>query len=225
MIPIWKDIAVFLDATPEGAEIGRHAAALASRYGAHLVGIYGIPHSVIHPEESYARGSSAISGVISRMRLQDETKAVTAARQFRALATDFDISSEFRVVWQNGLGDEGSLRALHADLIVAAHPRPVDLPINWTAEKLLLATGTPVLLVPSAWSGVTIGTKVLLAWNRSREARRAIIDALPFITAAKAVTILTVDSGRDPEMFGTEPGANVAEHLARHGAEAKVANV
>jgi hypothetical protein len=225
MISAWKDIAVFLDATAEGAVVGRHAAALASRHNAHLVGIYGVSHSAIHPAESYARGPKAIGGVFSRMRLADEAKALSAARHFGALAEEFGLSSEFRLVWQGGPGDEGALRALHCDLLVAAHPKPADLPDNWSAERLLLATGTPVLLVPTTWSGDTIGTRILMAWNRSREARRALNDALPFITAAAAVTILTVDGDRDPELFGSEAGVHVVEHLARHGARASVSNV
>jgi nucleotide-binding universal stress UspA family protein len=225
MISVWKDIAVFLDATAEGAKVGRHAAALASRHNAHLVGIYGVSHSATHPAESYARGSQAISDVISRTRLADEAKALTAARHFGSLAEEFGLSSEFRLVWQGGSGDEGALRALHCDLLVAAQPKPADLPDTWSAERLLLTTGTPVLLVPTTSSGDTIGTRVLIAWNRSREARRALNDALPFITTAEAVTVLTVDGDRHPELFGSEAGVHVVEHLARHGARASVSNV
>src|SRR3546814_18540760 len=97
------------------------------------------------------------------------------------------------------------LRALHCDLIVAAHPKPADLPSGWSAERLLLATGIPVLMIPAGWGGETIGENVMIAWNRSREARRAVNDAIPFINSASNVTNLTIDSGRKPERFGEEP--------------------
>ena len=225
MVPVWRDIAVFLDATAGGAQIGRHAAALARRHKAHLVGVYGVLRSAIHPAETYARGHEAIREVMFRQRLGNEKLALAAARHFASLTTEFGISSEFRIIWRDGSYDDGALRALHCDLIVAAHPKPVDLPASWSAEKLLLTTGTPVLLVPAAWLGDVIGESVLVAWNRSREARRAANDALPFITMAKSTTILTVDSDRDVELFGSEPGVNLVEHFARHGAHVTVANV
>ncbi|WP_162302014.1 universal stress protein [Croceibacterium ferulae] len=225
MIPIWKDVAVFLDSTPEGVAIGRHAAALARRHEAHLVGIYGLSHSEVHREETYARGPAALRSVYARMRNADAVKSTAAARAFAQMSDEFGISSEFRLVWRNDQSDDGALKALHCDLIVAAHPRPDDLPHNWSAERLLLVTGTPVLLVPSQWSGATIGTTVLVAWNRSREARRAVNDAMPFITTAERVVILTVDSDRDPARFGSEPGTHLAEHLARHDAHAQIVEV
>lgn len=221
MVPIFKDIAVFLDATSEGVRIGRQAAALARRHGAHLVGIYGLRHTNIHPAESYARGASAMRGVISRMRAVDDARVQAAARAFATLSDEFGISSEFRIVWRNEQGENGELSALQCDLIVAAHPKPGELPDNWSAERLLLATGTPVLLIPKAWTAETVGDTVLIAWNRSREARRAVNDAMPFITSAARVLIVTVDSDRDRERFGSEPGVHLVEHLARHDARAE----
>src|SRR3546814_7194811 len=80
-------------------------------------------------------------------------------------------------------------------------------------------------MIPAGWGGEAIGENVLIAWNRSREARRAVNDAIPFINSASNVTILTIDSGRNPERFGTEPGANLLEHLSRHGARVEIANI
>src|SRR3546814_18023181 len=96
------------------------------------------------------------------------------------------------------------LRALHCDLIVAAHPKPADLQSGWLAERLLLATGIPVLMIPAGWGGETIGENVMIAWNRSREERRAVNDAIPFNNYASNVTILTNDSGRNTQRFRSE---------------------
>lgn len=225
MLPAWRDIAVFLDATTVGEHIGRHAAALAQRHNAHLVGVYGVSHDKAHPAVSYTRGTAAIRGMVMRQRLADEQKAIAAARHFGELTRDYGIGSEFRIVWRDDLHDDGILRALHCDLIVAAHPKPADLPSGWSAERLLLTTGIPVLLVPSGWDGKTIGDNVLIAWNRSREARRAVNDAIPFINAASNVTVLTIDSDRNPERYGAEPGTNLLDHLFRHGARGEIVNV
>jgi hypothetical protein len=60
--------------------------------------------------------------------------------------------------------------------------------------KLLLSSGAPILVIPSGWKSELIGNKILLGWNASREARRAVADALPFLVAASSVTLLVVDS-------------------------------
>lgn len=221
MLTSWRDIAVFLDATPEGEHIGRQAAALAQRHEAHLVGVYGVVHTPVTPAESYARGA-AIASVSKHQREVDEQRGLTAARHFGELTREYQIGSEFRMVWRNSVTDDSVLRALQCDLIVSAHPRPADLPSNWSAERLLLESAIPVLLVPDGWSGDTIGSSVLIAWNRSKEARRAVNDAMPFIDAASAVTILTIDSDRNPDYYGDDPGANLLDHLERHGAKAEV---
>ncbi len=224
MLSTWRDIAVFLDASPSGEKIGRHAAALAKQHKAHLVGIYGVSRqSPQNHSEGFARGEAAIRQVLQRRREDEERKVLAAGHRFAELTSDYDISSEFRIVWRDRTDDDSVLRALHCDLIVAAHPRPHDLPANWSAERLLLTTGTPVLLIPEGWTGESLGNHLLIAWNRSREARRAVNDAMPFILEAARTTILIIDS--DHEHFGDNPGSNLLEHLKRHDANAEVANI
>lgn len=227
MLAEWRDIAVFLDASPVGERIGRHAALLARKHKAHLVGLYGIERPRGRGAfEGYARGQDAIRQVLEARRTAEEQKVLAAGRNFAELTNEIDITSEFRVVWNDNRDDEAVLRALQCDLLVAAHPKPDDLPSNWTAEQLLLATATPVLLVPNAWDATkAIGDVVLIAWNRSREARRAISDAMPFLAAASKVIILTVDADRDPERFGEDPGTNLLQHLKRHDAKVELAHV
>jgi nucleotide-binding universal stress UspA family protein len=222
----WRDIAVFLDASQAGARIGRHAARLAKRHEAHLVGVYGVARDEEGPHAAgYVRGTQAIREVIDRRRALDEQKVLSAGRYLAELGREYGISYEFRVVWSDDPKDDASLRALHCDLIVSAQPRPAGLPASWTGERLLLATGIPVLLIPDDWAGETVGETVLIAWNRSREARRAVGDALPFVAAADRVTVLVVDGDRNPEHFGESPGANLVEHLSRHEAKVDLASV
>src|SRR5271165_5559599 len=75
----WKSIAVFLDDTPQGEKIGDHAADLAQRCGAHLIGIHAISG---HPGEtaasSFARGKLAIDAVIHEQRVAEEHPATGA---------------------------------------------------------------------------------------------------------------------------------------------------
>src|SRR3981189_1692434 len=92
-------------------------------------------------------------------------------------------------------------------------------------EKLLLSSGPPILVIPSGWKSESIGNKILVGWNASREARRAVADALPFLVAAPSVTLFGVDSEEGAGRHGEEPGADIALYLARHGARVEVEQV
>lgn len=96
---------------------------------------------------------------------------------------------------------------------------------SWPPDRLLRTSGVPILIVPDTKVVAGVGDRVLVAWNASREARRAITDAMPFIAMAKAVTILVIDADKGIHYYGEEPGADLALHLARHGAHVEVTQV
>lgn len=222
MLPEYKDIAVFLDSSPRGRQIGSHAAMLARRYNAHLIGIYGLPQDD-RAQDGSVRGP-AIRAWLERRRQTDENNALAAGRTFADLSRTHAISSEFRLVWRDGMSEQDLLRGLHCDLIVSAHPKPDDLPDGWSGERLLLSMGTPVLIIPETWPQDTVGNNVLIAWNRSREARRAVADSMPFLYSASRVTILVVDGDRNSDYYGEMPGTNLCDHLSRHGVVVEVAH-
>lgn len=115
-------------------------------------------------------------------------------------------------------------RARCADLTVVAQvglgeqvaDRPGTLP-----DRLVLESGRPMLVVPPALSFPTVGRRVLVAWNQSREAARALADAMPMLRRAEQVWVLTID-----EHSGSRPGpdlrvAQAVAYLAEHGVAAK----
>ena len=75
-----------------------------------------------------------------------------------------------------------------------------------------------------AAKGETIGSRILVGWNATREARRAISDSLNFLVTAKSVTVLVIDPA-SRHRHGDEPGADIAIQLARHGAHVDVEQV
>ena len=74
----------------------------------------------------------------------------------------------------------------------------------------------PLLIIPNGWRGETVGRRIVMAWNASRQARRALADALPLMTAAESVDLLIVDPQSDEERHGEEPGADIAGYLVHH---------
>lgn len=222
MLSSWREVAVFLDASGEGERIGRQAAGVARDHEAHLIAVYGVEHAREHPHDSFVRGNEAIRDLMARRREEEERKVLLAGRRVEQISREYDVDSEFRVVWRDPEADKTVLRTLHCDLIVVAHPRLPGLPDGWSAERLLLNSGMPVLRIPSSWEGPIMARHVVIAWNRSREARRAINDAMPFICAAKTVTVLVVDPHELAEHAGHEPGSDLQRHLQRHDVTAEI---
>ncbi len=220
----FKSIAVFVDPTPAGEARISYAAGIACRHGAHLIGIFVVP-SIYggSAAESFVQGQQAIRQVIAGHQAREAATIDAAKLSFSAGCAREDVSFEFRFLRQADFHDGAALNSLHADLVIAGGPQPGGLPNDRSAEALLLATGVPFLLLPESWTGSTTG-HVVVAWNASREARRAITDALPFLVSAQSVTILVVDPHKNPR-HGEEPGADVARYLIRHGAKVAVERV
>lgn len=86
-------------------------------------------------------------------------------------------------------------------------------------EEIVRQSGGPVLLVPFAGSFTGIGRSVLVAWNGSREAARAVRDAMPLLAAAASVRVLSLHLR--PEHPPTDlPRVNIVDRLRRAGIDA-----
>lgn len=105
-----------------------------------------------------------------------------------------------------------------SDLVILGQSGPKD-PESYVAdnfmETVLLGAGSPVLLIPETGSFEAVGDRVLIAWNGSREAARAIRDAIPLLACATRVTVAAVSTAFKPGP--TEAScADVAAMLQRH---------
>jgi len=221
-----KNIGVFVDATPEGEKRIDYAATLAHQCGAHLAGIHVV--SAVRPEyrsDYYVIGEKAIRALLVGRKAADEAATSNVRRHFEAISAKRDLSAEFRVIRRGGPDEDLTLSSLHSDLVVIGQRELQELKGYASPEKLLLASGAPILIIPSGWKSESIGNKILVGWNASREARRAVADALPFLVAASSVTLLVVDSEQRARRNGEEPGADIALYLARHGARVEVEQV
>jgi nucleotide-binding universal stress UspA family protein len=221
-----KNIGVFVDATPEGEKRIDYAATLAHQCGAHLAGIHVV--SAVRPEhraDYYVIGEKAIRASLAWQKASDEAATTDVRRQFEAISAKRDLSAEFRVIRRGGSDEDLILSSLHSDLVVIGQRELQEMPGYLAPERLLLASGAPILVVPSGWKSEPIGKNILVGWNASREARRAVADALPFLVEAASVTLLVVDSDKRARRHGEEPGADIALYLARHGAQVEVAQV
>lgn len=219
-----KTIAVFVDPSPAGEARADYAVKLALRHRAHLVGVFVVPFGWDgNPAESFVRGQAAVRELIQRHTANEMAAAKTASQSFSTVTKREDISFEFRCLRPGEANEGAALNALHSDLVVVGGLQAGGLPHEWSAESLLLATGVPVLMLPEHWTG-SVAERVVVGWNASREARRAIIDALPLLEAARTTSILVVDSHKNGR-HGEEPGADVGLYLSRHGISVAVERI
>ena len=216
-----KTITVFLDASPAGKMRAAHAASLAQRWRAHLVGIHAVFAGVVLPASMcWARGKEALRQVVDYERQLDsnaETTASQVGEYFRLLCNDLGVSGEFRPIGREDTVREAIRIAFHSDLVVVGLPEPNGLPDYLSIDKLLLASSAPLLIVPTSWKGKTIGNKILIGWNETQEARRAVADAMPFLVAAESVTVLVVEPD-ERHQHSDNRGSDLTICVRRYGA-------
>jgi nucleotide-binding universal stress UspA family protein len=215
-----KDIVVNLSFGPARDVATDFAVSVAATFDAHLSGIafrydplvpvmadmYGIPSDVI--ESQRIENENAAKAAVGR--LDDAAKRAAVSAQARIL--EIPVSSAPNVFAQI---------ARRFDLSVIGQPEP-DKPAleRLIVESTLFDSGRPMLVVPYIQRDGLRLDRVMVCWDGSRSAARAVGDAMPFIVRAKAaeIVIVATESAKSDEM----PGADIAHHLARHGAKAEI---
>ena len=223
-----RDIMLHLDTSERCAERTRLAITLAARDGAHLAGVFVVdvppPGMTAGYEMAYAMGGT--DSLFEQLRTQAIAAAEPVRVEFETALRGAGVSGEWRIA--EGLAPELlALHARYADLSIIGQPAP-GAPFGTAAQDVtvsaLLTSGRPVLSVPYAGRFPTLGGHALVAWNASREAARAVNDALPLLRACQKVTVLAINPERGIRGHGDTPAADICLHLARHGINAEAAH-
>lgn len=218
----YKTILVHLDQPEYAGDRIRIAAELAMAENAHLIGAAMIGVSTLSFDRSHIEEKDpAVAGHLKFLR----ERASRFAADFEDIARKTGVQSyEGRVVdGESGYGI--CLQARYADLVVVGQTdldrrAPVvspDFP-----EFVLLHAGRPVMIVPNDGQVKSAGKSVLIAWNASQEATRAVTDSLPILRRADIVRVATFNPESELEAHGEEAGADIALFLARHGVNVEV---
>lgn len=128
--------------------------------------------------------------------------------------------------WQVSQGD--TVEALcHAsrwcDLVVLERPQLVpDAPTGWgMVSRTVFGASAPVLVVPESAACASVGARIVVAWNQSREAMLAIHGALPLLTRADQVIVLEGEAGENPFGLRYLPRLDLRGWLKRRGVAAE----
>jgi nucleotide-binding universal stress UspA family protein len=215
-----KDLLIHVDASAESDVRVEIAAELARRHDAHVTGLYVVdlvPYVADVATGAIAGRAGMIEAVSAlRQRATEEPHRVEA--RFRARLDAAGVAGEWRLA-ENVVAPTVALHARYADLTMLGQINPDNPPLGTAAdlvEHVMFAAGRPVLVIPYIAKPGPIGRNVLVGWNGSREAARALNDAIPFIAGADTVTVLAINPRHGIAGDGDVPAADIALHLARH---------
>lgn len=201
---------------------GEFAISIAERYGAHVLGLAFAYEPVIP--------GAVMGGIptefIESQRSEANDKAKAAVARFEETARRSGVSYEHRILNASlsGAADQFGRLGRRFDLVVVGQPeRDEAIPEEVLDEAALFESGRPVIFVPFIQKGPIRLDRVMMCWDGSRAATRAIADSLPLINRAKQIEVVIIGNG--PAKSGEVPGADLGTHLARHNLKVDVKRI
>ena len=209
---MFRDLLVHVDGSDAGRRRLQFAIDIALRTGARLNGLHVMPPPDVPPLYKPSQLDEAVANMSRKLaanaRAAKEAFKEEVARRLsdtRWFEADGDVA--------DGICD----RARYADLVIlgqyewqgphVVHPLPI-------AHSVVLRCGRPVLVVPAAVGPISFA-KAAIAWDGSREAVRAVHDALPLLALSQSVKIVTIIAPEAVE--SSDDAKHLSAHLANHG--------
>ena len=215
-----KTILVCLNHTERNAAVLKAASTLARKHDSHVIGLYVIPAVYVHPGISLHASTEVIE--IGRKFFEKHADAT------EALFNDTVQKEGLRGEWRKADG----LSHLVSTSVVE-HGRQADLVIVSQAgvnsddgseadfaERVVMESGRPVLIIPNAGNFDTVAENAVIGWNATRESARAAFEAVPLLANGAKAHITWVDSELRNYDNTSLPGAEIATSFARHGIDA-----
>lgn len=212
----FKSILINLDIDGPTDSVIKAACDLAQRLQAKLIGLCAADAAIpiTYPEVE----STAVE---AWQQLWDDIET-----RFKELHADFDrlVAGSVETEWRQSLGfPTGVLTkmARAADLVVLGATKGTasgNLRRAADPSSVVLETGRPALILASGADRVPL-ERALVTWKDTREARRAVADAVPLLSFAREVTVVTVAAADDSWVH--EGVADVVTFLSRHGIQAR----
>jgi nucleotide-binding universal stress UspA family protein len=213
-----KDLVVNLAPVAERDPATEFAISIAEAFEAHIAGISFAYEPIITP--TVMDGLSA--AWIDTQREDNFAAAQAAVDRFEAAVRRRGLSAEHRLL-EASLGSAATLFGAIArryDLAVVGQSGPDRMARDdLMVEAALLESGRPVIVVPFIQTKGLKLDRMLVCWDASRSAARAVADAMPLLRRTRAVEIVSVTAEGNPEEL---TGADIGEHLARHDLKVEV---
>lgn len=218
----FKTILVHVDESKHAVDCIRIASEIALTENAHLIGA-----AMTGVSRYLYRDMTIINndpGLISHMTFLRD-RASRALLQFEPLVQKIGVSSfEQRVIDDEAAGGI-CLQARYSDLVVIGQIDPDQTStaiLSDFPEYVLLNSVRPVLIIPYAGHFENVGKRILIAWDGSKEATRAVTNAIPLLKRAEIAHVVIFNNDDKTDIHGDQPGADIALYLARHGVRVEV---
>jgi len=210
------DVLVHLRSHEGESLAARVALTLARRTDAYVYGLYVAPMGSV----AFSTPETVVFQVHEADHLYEEARG--QGDWWKSMLTQHDVAGEWLVA--QGEPVEAICHAARwCDLVVAKRPKlNPDAPVGWgTVSRTVFGAGVPVVVVPETTKVTDIGARMLIAWNHSREATRAIRGALPLLLRAEKIVVL--DGAEQSAIIGARhmPQLDLRGYFARHGVNAE----
>jgi nucleotide-binding universal stress UspA family protein len=217
-----KDIVANLAVGAPNDVVTDFAVSVAATFSAHLSAVAFLYDPILPPVDM----AGIPADIVESIRAENERAAKAAAGRFDEATREAALSADVRTAAASEAGAPNAFAqiARRFDLSIVAQPDPgTPGPGDRVAEAALFGSGRPVLVVPYIQRAGLKLDRLMVCWDGGRSAARAVGDAMPFIVRAKAteVVIVASEAAKSDEM----PGADIAHHLARHGAKVEVKRI
>jgi len=215
----YRSILLPLDTNPLCTERTRAATQLANQLDCHLIAL--APTGVIDlPETPATAASLADLAALAWDELRDQ--AEEAAQHFRDACRAAGVKSFEAIVDESNAATSLVSHAHFSDLtlLTQADPDAVGHRLARSlVEQVILYSARPTLILPYAGRFDKLGDNVMVAWDDSREATRAVTDALPLLQRARQVRVIAWNEAGDGATLGPQLDA-LRRWLMRHGVQA-----
>ena len=218
----YKSILVHVDQTAQSRERIRLAAAITEDEEAHLIGtaMTGISHLVFE-EGAFNQHDRTFDHHLKKLRQYAEQ----SLENFTNVINETRVSSvETRLLDDDAVSGM-TQQARYADLVVVGQFDPTCGVMGVMAdfpESVVMNSVRPVLIMPHTRKFSALPKKIVVAWDASMTATRAIMNALPLLKRSSRTDIVIFNSTVNPETHGEQPGADIALYLSRHGINVNV---
>lgn len=171
----------------------------------------------------YFAGANAVILQEALSRASAEAKALDAASRAWLERTALRWSTQVAMAQSGDLGRLAAGHARFADLVVLQQPYGEGRGVAEEAviEGALFGAQVPVLVLPEGRMPQARPRRVVVAWNESAEALRAIRAALPLLKTADRVAVTIVDPPTHAANR-SDPGGPLSQYLARHGVKVEI---
>ena len=214
----FKTITAYLDDSGDSEARLDGACNLAEHYGAHLDTLAMTQRIV--PYVATGVGAADAAGLdFSQMEEARQTAQALAAKAGNVLSAR-GLLGDPRWISQEifGLREAAGVFGRQSDLVVVGQPTEDHNGFlrESVFEGALFFSGRPVLVLPNYWQGPAVMKNIVVAWDASKEAARALSDAAILIDEAEKIKVIIVDPEPGRRGFGEDPGNEIATVLARH---------